>query len=50
MSSQPPEAKYPDAIAVTFDEANNRLTCIYNDHSIYVWDVNNIKRVSVVYF
>ncbi|KAG5319785.1 MABP1 protein, partial [Acromyrmex heyeri] len=45
MSQHPSNAKYPDAIALAFDERNNKLTCVYNDHSIYVWDVKDIKRV-----
>ncbi|VEN46369.1 unnamed protein product [Callosobruchus maculatus] len=45
MATPPPDAKYPDTIAITFDETNNKLTSIYNDHSIYVWDVFNIQRV-----
>lgn len=45
MSQHPPNARYPDTIALAFDERNNKLTCIYNDHSIYVWDVKDIRRV-----
>uniref|UniRef100_A0AAR5Q0L6 MABP1/WDR62 second WD40 domain-containing protein n=1 Tax=Dendroctonus ponderosae TaxID=77166 RepID=A0AAR5Q0L6_DENPD len=45
MASPPPDAKYPDTTAVTFDETNNKLTAVYNDHSIYIWNVFNIKRV-----
>ncbi|XP_014602674.1 PREDICTED: mitogen-activated protein kinase-binding protein 1 isoform X7 [Polistes canadensis] len=45
MSQHPANARYPDAIALAFDEQNNKLTCVYNDHSIYVWDVRDIKRV-----
>ncbi|XP_073989387.1 WD repeat domain 62 isoform X4 [Rhodnius prolixus] len=45
MSSHPKKAKYPDAIAVTYDERNMKLTCVYNDHSLYIWDVRDIKRV-----
>ncbi|XP_066252026.1 uncharacterized protein Wdr62 isoform X1 [Euwallacea similis] len=45
MASPPPDAKYPDTTAVTFDETNNKLTAVYNDHSVYVWDVFNVKRV-----
>ncbi|KAI4454792.1 wd repeat domain 62 isoform g [Holotrichia oblita] len=45
MSTPPNDAKYPDTIAITYDEVSNKLTCIYNDHSVYVWDVHNIKRV-----
>lgn len=46
ISSQPPNAKYPDAIAVTYDEVNHKLTVVYNDHSLYVWAVKDVKRVS----
>lgn len=45
MSQHPTNARYPDAIALAFDEKNNKLTCVYNDHSIYVWDVRDIRRV-----
>ncbi|CAH0549034.1 unnamed protein product, partial [Brassicogethes aeneus] len=45
MGSSPDNAKYPDAVALTYDEANSKLTCVYNDHSIYVWDVTSIRRV-----
>ncbi|BES87447.1 WD domain, G-beta repeat [Nesidiocoris tenuis] len=45
MATHPNQAKYPDAIAVTYDERNAKLTCVYNDHSLYVWDVRDIKRV-----
>ncbi|XP_070153994.1 mitogen-activated protein kinase-binding protein 1 isoform X9 [Polyergus mexicanus] len=45
MSQHPLNARYPDTIALAFDERNNKLTCIYNDHSIYVWDVKDIRRV-----
>ncbi|CAH0761745.1 unnamed protein product [Diatraea saccharalis] len=45
MFSQPSNARYPDAVALTYDERNHKLTCVYNDHSLYVWDVRDIKRV-----
>lgn len=45
MASIPANAKYPDSIALAFDEINMKLTCVYNDHSLYVWDVSNIRRV-----
>ncbi|XP_063219935.1 mitogen-activated protein kinase-binding protein 1 isoform X2 [Bacillus rossius redtenbacheri] len=49
MVQHPNNAKYPDTIAVTFDDSNMKLTCIYNDHSIYIWDVHDIKRVGKTY-
>uniref|UniRef100_A0A2A4K135 WD repeat-containing protein 55 homolog n=1 Tax=Heliothis virescens TaxID=7102 RepID=A0A2A4K135_HELVI len=45
MFTQPTNARYPDAVALTYDERNHKLTCVYNDHSLYVWDVRDIKRV-----
>jgi len=48
MANIPPNAKYPDAIALAYDETNMKVTCVYNDHSLYVWDVKDIKRVSAI--
>ncbi|KAM4829671.1 mitogen-activated protein kinase-binding protein 1 [Thomomys bottae] len=44
-----PNARYPDTIALTFDPTNQWLSCVYNDHSIYVWDVRDPKKVGKVY-
>lgn len=43
------DARYPDAIAVTFDPASHWLSCVYNDHSLYVWDVRDVNRVGKVH-
>lgn len=45
MANIPLNAKYPDSIALAYDETNMKLTCVYNDHSLYVWDVRDVKRV-----
>lgn len=47
MASHPSNAKYPDATAITYDEQHFKVTVIYNDHSIYVWDVRDIKKVGI---
>ncbi|KAM6946396.1 WD repeat-containing protein 62 [Aplochiton taeniatus] len=44
-----PEAEYPDTCALTFDPTASKLTCVYSDHSVYVWDVRDIKNVGKVY-
>ncbi|XP_052471939.1 WD repeat-containing protein 62 isoform X2 [Carassius gibelio] len=44
-----PEAQYPDTLALTFDPVKRHLTCVYNDHSVYVWDVRDIRSVGKVY-
>uniref|UniRef100_T1IQM5 MABP1/WDR62 second WD40 domain-containing protein n=1 Tax=Strigamia maritima TaxID=126957 RepID=T1IQM5_STRMM len=45
MGSHPAGAKYPDTVAITLDEVNRKVTCIYNDHSMYVWDIKDIRKV-----
>ncbi|XP_049537341.1 uncharacterized protein LOC125952109 [Anopheles darlingi] len=41
----PQNAKYPDTIAIVYDEARSKVTCVYNDHSLYIWDLRDIRRV-----
>lgn len=43
------DAHYPDAIAVSYDPVSNWLSCVYNDHSVYVWDVRNVDSVVKVH-
>ncbi|XP_020618464.1 mitogen-activated protein kinase-binding protein 1-like isoform X2 [Orbicella faveolata] len=43
--SKPEKAVYPDAIAVALDTVNHRLACVYNDHSLYTWDVKDMKKI-----
>ncbi|XP_041832683.1 mitogen-activated protein kinase-binding protein 1-like [Melanotaenia boesemani] len=42
------DARYPDAIALTFDPVSRWLSCVYNDHSLYVWDARDVHRVGKV--
>lgn len=30
---------------MTFDPLHQHLSCVYKDHSIYVWDVKDINNV-----
>jgi len=45
MASHPSDAQYPDASAVSYDEQNARVSVVYNDHSLYIWDVRDIRKV-----
>ena len=45
MASHPQTCNYPDATAIAFDKSNFKVTVIYNDHSIYIWDVRDINKV-----
>ena len=45
MASHPSNAVYPDASAVSYDEQNARVSVVYNDHSLYIWDVRDIRKV-----
>ncbi|XP_051951594.1 mitogen-activated protein kinase-binding protein 1-like [Xyrauchen texanus] len=44
-----PDAHYPDSVALTFDPVNRWLSCVYNDHSIYVWSTRDLRRVDKVH-
>uniref|UniRef100_G3PG87 Mitogen-activated protein kinase binding protein 1 n=1 Tax=Gasterosteus aculeatus aculeatus TaxID=481459 RepID=G3PG87_GASAC len=41
--------RYPDVVAVTFDPVSQWLSCVYDDHSLYVWDVSDVNRVGKVH-
>lgn len=43
------DARYPDTVAVSYDPTNRWLSCVYNDHSLYVWDVRDLHKVGKVY-
>ncbi|KAK2856450.1 hypothetical protein Q5P01_005185 [Channa striata] len=43
------DTRYPDVIAITYDPTNHWLSCVYNDHSLYVWDVRDVNRVGKVH-
>ncbi|KAM9207938.1 WD repeat-containing protein 62-like [Leptosomus discolor] len=39
---------YPDAVALAYDAANRWLSCVYEDHSVYVWAVGDPRDVTKV--
>uniref|UniRef100_A0A8C1I9S1 Mitogen-activated protein kinase binding protein 1 n=1 Tax=Cyprinus carpio TaxID=7962 RepID=A0A8C1I9S1_CYPCA len=41
--------RYPDTVAVSYDTTNRWLSCVYNDHSLFVWDVRDLRKVGKVY-
>ncbi|XP_062872404.1 WD repeat-containing protein 62 [Trichomycterus rosablanca] len=49
MQSGDSEPEYPDTLALTHDPVTGYLTCVYNDHSVYVWDVHDVNNVEKVY-
>ncbi|XP_075050712.1 mitogen-activated protein kinase-binding protein 1-like isoform X2 [Mixophyes fleayi] len=49
LFSSAADAKYPDTVGMTFDPTNQWLSCVYNDHSLYVWDIKDMKKVGKVY-
>lgn len=44
-----PGAQYPNTLALTFDPIARHLTCVYNDHSLYVWDVGDVRNAGKLY-
>ncbi|XP_073709284.1 mitogen-activated protein kinase-binding protein 1-like isoform X2 [Garra rufa] len=49
LFTRAPDGHYPDSVAVTFDPVNRWLSCVYNDHSLYVWDTRDLRKVGKVY-
>jgi hypothetical protein len=39
------DARYPDCAAIFFDEPFGRVVIVYNDHSLYVWDIRDSERI-----
>ncbi|PIK51406.1 putative mitogen-activated protein kinase-binding protein 1 [Apostichopus japonicus] len=37
--------RYPDTVATVLDNITMKLTCIYSDHSLYVWDVHDVNKI-----
>ncbi|XP_023141227.1 WD repeat-containing protein 62 isoform X2 [Amphiprion ocellaris] len=44
-----PGVQFPDTLALTFNSASCQLTCVYSDHSIYVWDIKDVKNTVKTY-
>ncbi|CAG8504609.1 8721_t:CDS:10, partial [Scutellospora calospora] len=40
-----PNETYPDTTAIKFDAETGKLTCIYSDHSLFIWDIKDIKKI-----
>ncbi|KAI8072555.1 hypothetical protein BC940DRAFT_292857 [Gongronella butleri] len=36
---------YPDAVALAYDESTARLTVVYSDRSIYLWDIHHRDKI-----
>ncbi|XP_041827607.1 LOW QUALITY PROTEIN: mitogen-activated protein kinase-binding protein 1 [Melanotaenia boesemani] len=43
LFSRRADSRYPDTVAVSYDPTNHWLSCVYNDHSVYVWDVQDLQ-------
>ncbi|KAM6032948.1 WD repeat-containing protein 62-like [Theristicus caerulescens] len=44
-----PDLVYPDTIALAYDACNRWLSCVYKDHSVYVWEVGDLRNVRKVW-
>ncbi|UJR30309.1 hypothetical protein I4U23_017846 [Adineta vaga] len=44
-SQQQQNTSFPDTIAICLDEDKSVLTCFYNDHSFYIWDIKNERSI-----
>ncbi|XP_065055995.1 mitogen-activated protein kinase-binding protein 1-like isoform X4 [Rhopilema esculentum] len=45
MVAKDTNVKHPDVVSLALDNDNDKLSCIYNDHSLYVWDIQDVKKV-----
>ncbi|XP_038623603.1 WD repeat-containing protein 62 [Tachyglossus aculeatus] len=43
------ESVYPDTVALAFDPCRRWLSCVYKDHSVYVWDIRDLKKAGKVW-
>ena len=42
------DVKYPDCIALSYNIFDYYLCSIYNDHSLYIWDIKDVNKVKKV--
>ncbi|CAG8452818.1 28309_t:CDS:10 [Dentiscutata erythropus] len=40
-----PNDTYPDTTAIKFDAETGKLTCIYSDRSLFIWDIKDVKKI-----
>jgi WD40 repeat protein len=36
---------YPDAVAMVYDGKSQRVTVVYSDRSLYVWDIRDLQKI-----
>jgi hypothetical protein len=36
---------YPECIALRIGHCGRKVTCIYSDNSLYVWDISDFTRI-----
>ena len=36
---------HPDTVAIKLDGEAGKLTCIYSDRSLFIWDIKDIKKI-----
>lgn len=36
---------YPDAVAIVYDSAAQRVTTVYSDRSLYIWDIHDLQKI-----
>ncbi|XP_072315799.1 mitogen-activated protein kinase-binding protein 1-like, partial [Eucyclogobius newberryi] len=47
--SSAPDARRPDAVALTFDPGRGWLSCVFGDHSVFVWDLRDMSHAETVH-
>lgn len=49
LSSHPPGSKFPNVVGIRAP-GGKKIVAVYADHSLYTWDVQDVKRVSSIAF
>ncbi|KAJ1552153.1 Mitogen-activated protein kinase-binding protein 1, partial [Nowakowskiella sp. JEL0078] len=44
-TDESPSSKYPDTVSVKIESSSDRVTCVYNDRSMYIWDVRDSHKI-----
>ncbi|CAG8496566.1 11199_t:CDS:10 [Acaulospora colombiana] len=40
-----PNDVYPDTLALKLDAETGKLTCVYSDRSLFIWDIKDVKKI-----
>jgi WD40 repeat protein len=45
-SVESPANSFPDVLSISMDETNQKMSVVYTDHSIYIWNVKDFNQIT----